>query len=814
MARTIDASGNWVDISDTAPAGPPPVVMTGRNVTLIDDTGNPRVIDEGEYAQARAAGWRDETPEEEASRAEAARYGGFGEQVEGTLEEVARVGSFGASDAIIGGALEAAKGQEFADAERARMAARQRQLSTVGKGIGLAGGIGLTAGLGVGRLGGAAEGLVARGLGGAGLAGEGIAQTALRTGAKLAAGGAVEGAAMGAGAGLSEAALAPGGDYDGLAQKLWAGAKHGAAFGAGAGAFLGVGSGALGAASRRGMKFLTGPAGVKRLLESTADEATTRAVGGLSPTDVAKLGGEDGIATLARQVRSHALDDGSKVFTAGASKERIAEQLAKATDEVGAKLGTLRREVSDAIETAGRADLRPELGTFFKGVDDFVDAAAKGPRALAKRAEAAAAQVEGLRKLWQAGGATLEDVAAYRVQLDKVIKPRAPGGGLRVAKANAEELTKVRDMLESHVAESVERGIAEFMPAQAAAYSPLKLRYKALTSFNQLAERNAGRELARNRFAPFETFSTIGGGLASLATGNVMPLLGGAAIGAARHLYSARGESTIAVLADMLAKSEARTSGALNKFFAAGAAAPRKALAAGAVDDIRASRSRTADALRIREGEVMADAYRKRLREIQDFDPMRMEVGAVAKDAPGTATGLVAARVRARDFLLEKAPRELLGDDPLQPHLKRPVPSRPELEKFARYMRTVDDPLSVLDDLNDGRLSKEQVEALRVVYPAVYADLEKRIVEKLTDSTERVPYLKRVQLGLLLGIPTDKSLQPHRVAMSQAIYAPPGQGPGATAAAPSAPRGRGTNGAIGKSMATSSQANEGGLVEF
>lgn len=807
---TVDDNGQLVETPD--PAAPPPVVRTGRNVTLIDDTGTPRTIDEGEYAQARAAGWRDETPDEAAARQEAETYGGFGQQVEGTLDEVARVGSFGLSDAVIGGALEAAKGKEFADAERERMLARQRQLSPIGKGIGLAGGIGLTAGLGVGRLGGAAEGLVARGLGRAGLAGEGIAQSALSSGARIAAGGAVEGAAMGAGTALSEAALAPGGDYDGLAQKLWAGAKHGAAFGAGAGAFLGTGAGALGAASRRGLKFLTGPGGVKRLLESVSDEATTRAVGGLSPTDVSKLGGEEGIAALARQVRGHTLDDGSKVFTAGASKERIAEQLAKATGEVGEKLGALRREVSDAIETAGRADLRPELGTFFQGVDDFVAAAAKGPRALAQRAERAAAQVEGLRKLWQAGGATLEDVAAYRVQLDKVLRPKPVGGGLRVAKANAEELTAVRDMLESHVAESVERGIAEFLPAQAAAYSPLKLRYKALTSFNQLAERNAGRELARNRMAPFETFSTIGGGLASLATGNVLPVLGGIGIGAARHLYSARGESTVAVLADMLARSQNRTSSALNKFFAAGKAAPRKALGAGAVDDIRASHSRTAEALRVREGEVLADAYRKRLREIQDFDPMRMEVGAVAKDAPGTATGLVAARVRARDFLLEKAPRELLGDDPLQPHLKKPVPSRPELEKFARYMRTVDDPLSVLDDMNDGRLTKEQVEALRVVYPAVYADLEKRVVEKLTDSTERVPYLKRVQLGLLLGIPTDKSLQPERIAMTQAIYAPPGQGPGATAGP--APVGKGTNGAIGKSMATSSQANEAGLVEF
>src|SRR5690349_10472836 len=76
-------------------------------------------------------------------------------------------------------------------------------------------------------------------------------------------------------------------------------------------------------------------------------------------------------------------------------------------------------------------------------------------------------------------------------------------------------------MLEGSITESLEGGIAATMPGRALAYGPLKLRYKALTNFNDLAQKEALSELARNRMPPFETLSAIHGGISSLAAGNI-----------------------------------------------------------------------------------------------------------------------------------------------------------------------------------------------------------------------------------------------------------------------------------------------------
>jgi hypothetical protein len=96
----------------------------------------------------------------------------------------------------------------------------------------------------------------------------------------------------------------------------------------------------------------------------------------------------------------------------------------------------------------------------------------------------------------------------------------------------------------------------------------------------------------------------------------------------------------------------------------------------------------------------------------------------------------------------------------------------------------VANPLSVLSELEEGTLTREHVEALKMVYPAMYEELQVRVLQEVEKQPD-LAYSKRLQLGVLLDIPTDSSLLGSSIMALQARYAPQDQGPGR----PTEPRG-------------------------
>ena len=103
-------------------------------------------------------------------------------------------------------------------------------------------------------------------------------------------------------------------------------------------------------------------------------------------------------------------------------------------------------------------------------------------------------------------------------------------------------------------------------------------------------------------------------------------------------------------------------------------------------------------------------------------------------------------------------------------------------------LRTVENPASLLDDVANGKLSPEAVDAVRTVYPAMFADMQARVVEKLLklQNQGRAPsFAARAQLALLLGMPTDPLLMPSSMRAIQAQYAAqPGAAQGGASPAP------------------------------
>lgn len=247
--------------------------------------------------------------------------------------------------------------------------------------------------------------------------------------------------------------------------------------------------------------------------------------------------------------------------------------------------------------------------------------------------------------------------------------------------------------------------------------------------------------------------------------------LSGAAYAGASRLAAERGSSVLAVMAERMASVDTKIDQRVARFFRSAADARRGLATATSVKAFGTDR-----ALEQKPNETRQQAYRRTVDELQRFaaDPvtgMERRLGPqFAAAAPQAAVAMTAAATRANQYLLSKLP---VPPQPGIPGLPAPKPTDAEIAKFARSVQAVRRPLTVLDEIARGTLAPGHVEGLRAVYPELYEDIRTRTYAALTEQRTPPPIDQRMQLGILLGIPTDPSLRPTSIAMAQATFAPP-----------------------------------------
>lgn len=142
---------------------------------------------------------------------------------------------------------------------------------------------------------------------------------------------------------------------------------------------------------------------------------------------------------------------------------------------------------------------------------------------------------------------------------------------------------------------------------------------------------------------------------------------------------------------------------------------------------------------------------------------------SIYKAAPETSTALDTLAVQAAMFLGTKVPKRTSNAGALAMLKKPRPPSKLDLAKVERYLNALENPKSVFDDLSKGKLTHEAAEVLRNVYPNLFTTLQERALEFVGQNPD-LPYSKRLQLGILLDIPTDESLIPENVLGLQATF--------------------------------------------
>jgi hypothetical protein len=138
--------------------------------------------------------------------------------------------------------------------------------------------------------------------------------------------------------------------------------------------------------------------------------------------------------------------------------------------------------------------------------------------------------------------------------------------------------------------------------------------------------------------------------------------------------------------------------------------------------------------------------FKKRFGELSDLvsNPQalveRLQGGAtLANTAPGVATAVASTAARAVQFLHDKAPKNPYAA--AMPGMERAwEPSGAEVTQWGRYLRAIEDPRSVLDDMRRGSVTQEAVDAMRAVYPQLAQDVQARLTSAMADS-EEVPQL-------------------------------------------------------------------------
>jgi len=172
-------------------------------------------------------------------------------------------------------------------------------------------------------------------------------------------------------------------------------------------------------------------------------------------------------------------------------------------------------------------------------------------------------------------------------------------------------------------------------------------------------------------------------------------------------------------------------------------------------------------------GEDRRERFQKRVDEIQqraqpqqalDHTVWATQDGFHA--APKVMGSVQQTAMRGTVFLISKIPQPL-GEQ--TPFAKPPAISQAEITKFDRYYDAVHDPLSVLKQLGRGPVPEEATEAVRTVWPKLYAEMSRELMSNVLGNAKLVPYQKRLAICSFLGQPLEGSLTPEHIAQNQLV---------------------------------------------
>lgn len=682
-------------------------------VNMVDIDGVTRQVAESDVQHWIDRGWRLETGADAAARtvdaANEEMFGGVGGTVRAVGAGVARGATLGLSDV----AASALGGEDLRrQLEGIRKHNRIASFASEALGTLVPGGAGALAARAGARI--------------AGTGGGALAQVA-RAGVR----GTVEGGIIGAGQGVSELALS---DDPLTAERIAAAIGSNVALGGVTGGVVGAAGKGLGLGLRRAKDKL--------------DEIAARPQPGSDPTSVP-------------------VDDLASLDAKGLRAARKAE-----LDRLEAARAPERAQVADEIRSFRRELKESKLWLATKGADD-AEVRAIGKRTLSSD-RALDRLLDDPRALAENPKSALRQLRIQEAALDDLVTKH--GDNLRAKFASDTSGTRMKALDFASIALEKNRALQARITELSAPSSRLTAIDDALAG--RLGPKPTGVGVG----------DVVGDAALGYAVGAAVGIPGiGAVIGAAR---------TLAPLVRKLTKHQAelaaRGSKAIGTLLDVGAKVGQRApaLASKTLTSVRfgdGDRKKPRPTTRKKAKEpTLAESYKARTSELRELTApgpdgapvMRIEARQTIADriAPIRAVNaLLADRIestlaRAIEFLSRMMPRKpglpgmSIGPDNWQP-------SDMEMRTWARYVAAVDDPMGVVERLADGTVTPEDAQAMREVYPEMFAQIQAEIMMQLGELRATLPYERRLALSIFSGVPVDPVLDPRVLSRIQAAYA-------------------------------------------
>jgi hypothetical protein len=790
-----------------------------QKVPIQLEGGQVGTVDASELPQALEAGAQVVAPEVLARAELEAKYGGTGGEIAAAGAGAARGLTFGLSDLAAAGVSDELRTDLDALRTVNPNASMAGEVAGAVAPVLLSGGAGALRGLGaiprgVNAIGGLAERGAAAIVGNAATS---IAGRAAQRAVALGARGAAEGAFVGAGEQISEAAL---GNHEITAEKLMAGAASGAlaggALGGGLGALEGAGTAAIG-------KLRTRLDDIRARQAAKPTMATT-AAGEVPATVVEKYAGQfENTEQLANAWKNRAKlfsrhDDTVEVavrsvaddMTNAVKAERVvdmasfgeakAAQMAKLVPETdmatrvtqrqtAMELGARARALLDELHAADGGgskvavnDLTRKLALFEKRVENATSGGeifmhtddlkrVFGQKARAGERDFGITEAEReLRKfyhgdmipaleneaVWGAGGvaqrevneATAARLATRKAMANNFLAAGDKDGFVRLEVADPAKIEGFIKNLTSARNDLRQQSLTDYIARERKFLDAVDKHYTlSATEKKAIAEARASfTAIESNLTKTAQSVSEVNAAKRLLEEERAFAM--GGITGAVTDVFM-RPMTTLARLADIeraVQRVDQKISHGVGVFFKK----PQVAVPmTGKAEPIRASFQKRVTEL------SEASASPERVAE-----KMTKRIGDLGEHAPNVSAAASALEAKKTAFLASKIPPGTRTLDGLQPHLSKPRVSDLEMARFMRYARAADEPLSIVEDLKHGKVSREAVEAVRELYPNVYETVQKQVTEQLANAKERVPYSKQVQLGIVLDIKTHPSLEP------------------------------------------------------
>ncbi|HEX9711438.1 MAG TPA: hypothetical protein VGB52_02665, partial [Actinomycetota bacterium] len=139
----------------------------------------------------------------------------------------------------------------------------------------------------------------------------------------------------------------------------------------------------------------------------------------------------------------------------------------------------------------------------------------------------------------------------------------------------------------------------------------------------------------------------------------------------------------------------------------------------------------------------------------------------VAEVSPRMADQMETVAARKVEFLASKLPKrpDLMG---LQTNWR---PSDMDIAAFARSAQAAEDPASVFERVNDGSVTPEDAEALKAVYPEMFAEARAELLGSLSEIGGELSYERKLALSILYDVPVDPSMDPRVLRVLQGHFA-------------------------------------------